>query len=315
MHGFRIMRRLNQTLIRIKSLDLVSVIMEFHQFMPDANYIESELNLPVRSNLEYLLVRLQSLTKLLLRVVYLTKEAARYHLKQLTRAFLFHIFSTFLALSGQLWLFARGVCRQTEKFYSELYTALPILPVTKVNWLPEGYVLPCSLAVWLGKEYEQEILYTPPETDVFSLDEGSTLFTLLECHGMDAEDTLLAREENVPIGDNEQQPATFSAVPKNLLLESKRPDTGEVVKRVPIVSNFDPSQLNHIKSKFHVQQFLTQEQKKRKENRKAAITNGITGAKFVEFNMGLMKEFQRKTSADFVKFFKEQLMELLNGRI
>uniref|UniRef100_A0A182N5B3 DUF4477 domain-containing protein n=1 Tax=Anopheles dirus TaxID=7168 RepID=A0A182N5B3_9DIPT len=310
MHGFQIMRRLNQTLIRIKGMDLVSIIVEFHNFMPNANFIEREVNLPVRSNLEYLLVRLQGLAKLLMRVVYLTKEAARYHLKQLANGFLYHQYSIFLALSGEVWLFARGVCRRTEQFYKKLYTALPILPVTKANWLPEGYDLPSSLAAWLGEEYERDILHCAPDTDVFSLDGDSNIFSLLKTGSIDKEETLLARVENTHTPDRKTLVTSFSSVPTKMLLESLRSDTGELVERAPVVSNFDVSQLNHIKSKFHVQQFLTQERKQRTNNPDGAITNGITEGEFGKLNVRLMKEFKRMTSLEFVLFFKEQLTAL-----
>uniref|UniRef100_A0A182T9T1 Nucleolus and neural progenitor protein-like N-terminal domain-containing protein n=1 Tax=Anopheles maculatus TaxID=74869 RepID=A0A182T9T1_9DIPT len=179
MYGFQIMRRLNQILVRIKSMDLVRVIVDLQSFFPESNYLERQVNLPVRSNLEYLLVRMQGLSKLLLRVVYLTKEAARYHLKQIAIGFLYHMFSMFLGLMGELWLFARAVCRRTVQFYNELYPALAILPKAHKKWLPDGYDLPVNLADWLGEEYEREVLHICESNDALELGVNSNIFTLL----------------------------------------------------------------------------------------------------------------------------------------
>uniref|UniRef100_A0A182PE40 Nucleolus and neural progenitor protein-like N-terminal domain-containing protein n=1 Tax=Anopheles epiroticus TaxID=199890 RepID=A0A182PE40_9DIPT len=318
MHGFQIMRRLNQTLIRIKNMDLTQVIMDFHSFLPDTGYIEREVNLPVRSNLEYMLVRMQGLCKLLMRVVFLTKEAARYHLKQIAINFLYQTFSMFLGLMGELWLFARSVCRRTVQFYDELYPALDILPETKVKWLPNDYQLPESLAEWLGEEYERDILQTEEPTDSLELEGNSNIFSLLQHHAVDEEESLLARFKPASSRDEEEEskPTTFSSVPKALLLHTLRSDTGEVVSRKEgkkNASNFDAKQLDHIRSKFHVQQFIKQERQNRTDSPAKAHTKGISEKQFGDFNVRLMKEFNRLSSAEFVKFFKEQFLELVTG--
>uniref|UniRef100_A0A8W7P1E1 Nucleolus and neural progenitor protein-like N-terminal domain-containing protein n=1 Tax=Anopheles coluzzii TaxID=1518534 RepID=A0A8W7P1E1_ANOCL len=59
--------------------------MDFHSFPSVSEYIPQTVYMLVRSNLEYLVVRMQGLCKLLMSVVYLTKrtEAARLHVKQM----------------------------------------------------------------------------------------------------------------------------------------------------------------------------------------------------------------------------------------
>lgn len=318
MHGFQIMRRLNQMLIRFKNMDLVRIAMDFHSFLPESNYIDREVNLPVRSNLEHLLVKMQGLSKMLLRVVYLTKEAARYHLKQIATSFLYHMFSMFLALTAELWLFARSVCKWTVQFYDELYPALAILPETKKRWLPEGYQLPASLAAWLGEEYEQEILCKGGRSEALELGVNSNIFTILQHKSKDDEDNFLAHIETACRLDKEDkliQPS-FSTVPKAMLLQSLRSDTGELVQRVEktAAQQFDIGKLNHIRSKFHVQQFLVQERANRTNSPAEALTHGISEIHFGDFNVRLMKNFNQLSSAEFVKYFKNQLQELIENR-
>uniref|UniRef100_A0A182VRH8 Nucleolus and neural progenitor protein-like N-terminal domain-containing protein n=1 Tax=Anopheles minimus TaxID=112268 RepID=A0A182VRH8_9DIPT len=315
MHGFQVMRRLNQMLIRFKNMDLVRIAMDFHSFLPETSYIEREVNLPVRSNLEHLLVKMQGLGKMLLRVVYLTKEAARYHLKQIANGFLYHMYSMFLALAAELWLFARSVCKRTVQFYDELYPALVILPVSKKKWLPEGYELPASLAAWLGEEYEREIMCTGSANQALELGVNSNIFTLLQHKTKDEEENLLAQMETAINMDDEDKLSrpSFSSVPKSMLLQSLRSDTGEVVQRVErtAAQQFDVSKLNHIRSKFHVQQFLLQERAKRTDSSAEAITHGVSEHHFGDFNVRLMMKFNQLSSAEFVKYFKEQLQQLI----
>uniref|UniRef100_A0A8W7PQA6 Nucleolus and neural progenitor protein-like N-terminal domain-containing protein n=2 Tax=Anopheles coluzzii TaxID=1518534 RepID=A0A8W7PQA6_ANOCL len=323
MHGFQVMRRVNQTLIRIKNLDLVQVIMDLHSFLPESEYIPQTVNLPVRSNLEYLLVRMQGLCKLLMRVVYLTKEAARFHVKQIVNMHLYPTYVMFLGLMGELWLFSRSVCRRTVQFYDELYPALEILPETKVSWLPEHYQLPVSLAAWLGEEYERDILQCGDANGATSSNwlgsEGDAdLFTLLQHSTTDGEEQLLSRKQETEAANKGVEEAltapSFSSVPKAMLLQSLRSDTGEVVERkgrnAP-ATQFDAKQLDHIRSKFHVQQFLKQERTNRTDSPAKALTKGLSEQQFGDFNVRLMKEFNRLSSVEFVKFFKEQFLQLV----
>ncbi|XP_053671131.1 uncharacterized protein LOC128721405 [Anopheles nili] len=320
MHGFQIMRRINQTLVRVKNLDLVRALMDFHSFLPESSYIEKEVNLPVRSNLEYVLLRMQTLSKLLLRIVCLCKQAARYHLKQVANKFLFNLYSMFLGLMGELWLFARSVSRRTDHFYSELYTALAILPVTKETWLPESYQFPTSLSSWHGDEFVREILHCADMNSVFDLGADSSIFSLLQHRGMDEDENLLSRSEKAVEKGEETGHASFSSVPKTMLSQSFRSDTGEVISRTdnppgkgPRKKNlyFDPAKLDHIRSKFHVQQFISQERSKRTDTPNDAITSGISEARFGDLNVRLMKQYNRLSSAEFVIFFKEQFLDLI----
>ncbi|XP_035895712.1 uncharacterized protein LOC118504815 [Anopheles stephensi] len=317
MHGFQIMRRINQALVRMKRMNLVHVIMDLHSFFPESNFIDRQVNLPVRSNLEYLLVRMQGLAKLLLRVVYLTKEAARYHLKQIAIVFLYHSFAMFLGLMGELWLFARAICRRTVEFYNRLHPVLNILPnADQQQWLPDGYELPADLAGWLGEEYEREILYICQGKDMLELGVNSNIFNLLDHHSKDEMENELTRmEDEAKTNSKEEKPKpSSSSVPKAMLLQSLRSDTGVQVSRTGKLAfpNFN-RQFNYIKSKFHVQQFIAQERAKRKERPQEAITKGISEREFESFSVQLMRSYNELSSSQFVQMFKDAFQHLLHG--
>ncbi|XP_058057871.1 uncharacterized protein LOC131208942 [Anopheles bellator] len=324
MHGFQIMRRINQTLLRIKNLDLLRDITNFHSFLPESSYIEKMVSLPVRSNLEHLLIRLQGMAKLLMRVVLLTKEAARYQLKQISRAFLFYHNGMFLALMGELWLLARSICRRVNMYYGELYPHLPILPecATMGGWLPAGYRLPANLAEWIGDQYEEEIVRTADAGAVMADLEHSNIFNLLQHQGTDEADDAIKRLNAVADeadGNGPVEEESLTSVPKTMLLQALRSDTGERIDAPKAARNtagtrkvsFDPSKLNHIKSKFQVKQFLIEERSQRTANMQLVATGFVSESQFGDFNVRLMKEYNRLSSADFVKFFKEQFLLLV----
>uniref|UniRef100_A0A2M4ATW3 Nucleolus and neural progenitor protein-like N-terminal domain-containing protein n=1 Tax=Anopheles triannulatus TaxID=58253 RepID=A0A2M4ATW3_9DIPT len=319
MHGFQIMRRINQTLLRIKRLDIVREITDFHSFLPESSYIEKVMRLPVRSNLEHLLIRLQGLAKLMLRVVLLTKDAACYQLKQINRLFLFYHSSTFLALVGELWLLARNICRRVNQYYNELYPMLNILPDCTERWLPDHYTLSVSIAEWIGYQYQEEIIGGSNKKTSIESETSYSIFNLLQHHG--SEETVsvskITKEVRDVADECEPSEASLTSVPKGMLLEVLRSDTGERIESSKKVSRYVPKQsldikqLSHIKSKFQVKQFIVEERDSRMENIKQAVTAAVSESQFGDFNVRLMKEYNRLTSAEFVKFFKEQLILLI----
>ncbi|XP_049530918.1 uncharacterized protein LOC125948677 [Anopheles darlingi] len=319
MHGFQIMRRLNQTLLRIKKLDIVREITDFHSFLPESSYIEKVMRLPVRSNLEHLLIRLQGLAKLLLRVVLLTKDAACYQLKQINRVFLFYHSSIFLALMGELWLLARNISRRVNQYYDELYPMLSILPDCTERWLPNQYTLPPSIAEWIGYQYQEEIVRGSNKKTSIETETAYSIFNLLQHHGSDETVNVsrLTKEVRDVADHSEPSAASLASVPKAMLLEALRSDTGERINSSKKVSgyvpkqSFDVTKLKHIKSKFQVKQFIAEERGNRTENIAQAATAAVSESQFSDFNVLLMKEFNRLSSAEFVKFFKEQLVLLI----
>ncbi|XP_035779551.1 uncharacterized protein LOC118459871 isoform X1 [Anopheles albimanus] len=318
MHGFQIMRRINQTLLRIKRLDIVREITDFHSFLPESSYIEKVMRLPVRSNLEHLLIRLQGLAKLLLRVVLLTKDAACYQLKQINRVFLFYHSSTFLALMGELWLLARNICRRVNLYYDELYPTLGILPVCTDRWLPDQYTLPVSIAEWIGDQYQEEIVRGSTKKTSTETQPSYSIFNLLQHHGPEEPMNALKLTKGARDDVTEECEASLASVPKPMLLEALRSDTGEKIDSlrklsgyVPKSKSFDVTKLNHIKSKFQVKQFIAEERNNRTADYNQSATAGKSESQFGDFNVRLMKEYNRLSSAEFVKFFKEQLVLLI----
>uniref|UniRef100_A0A182IV09 DUF4477 domain-containing protein n=1 Tax=Anopheles atroparvus TaxID=41427 RepID=A0A182IV09_ANOAO len=320
--GFRLLRRLNQTLLRIKSMNIAWEILNFSGFLPDVSYIPTEVNLPVRSNLEYLLVRLQGLIKLLMRVVYLAKEVARYQLKHIADAIFFTQNSVSLALMGEVWVLGRTACRQVDQFYTDLHASLPILPETKASWLPKDYRLPASLAQWLGKEYQEEIVAGGEQTASLDTGEDSTILTLLNQGDSDEllEQIGTIAAKAVKKEEQSYESSLITSLPKMMLLEALKEDTGEaVVSNVgeivdrPVKAGFVATDLDHIRSKFHAKQFIADERAKRAENPMQAITSKVSGAQFNDFHTRLMREFNRLSSADFVALFKEELLALIRS--
>ncbi|KFB53204.1 AGAP003214-PA-like protein [Anopheles sinensis] len=346
MHGFQVMRRLDKTLHRIKGINIYWDVHGFHEFLAADNYTGKEVKLPVRSNLEYLLVRLQGLIKLFMRVVYLAKDAASYQLKLINASFFFHHNALFLSSMGELWSLARNACRKLNKFYTGLYAGLRILPEADEPWLPKDYHLPASLAKWLGSEWDQEIV---PIANLPALDvrREPTLMTIMRAK--EGGDEGAALEKINSIVTNVDEPFIKEESPEREVETPKRPsDDEEVVAtnakaavtvtpakrklgsanpRLKAVSDgevvdaavrpakrsrrFDASVLNDIKSKFHVKQFLEEDRAKRSDKLKQAITWNVSEDEFTDFYARLMKEFNRLSSGEFVSLFKKEFIQMV----
>lgn len=350
MHGFQVMRRLNKTLLRIKGMNLFWDVHGFHEFLPTARSIgRKEVKLPVRSNLEYLLVRLQGLIKLFVRVVYLAKDAARYQLKLLNIHFFFFQNTLFLASMGEMWSMARETCQKLNEFYTALFEGLTILPEAGDPWLPKDYHLPTNLAKWLGDEWKQEIA---SNTNLPALDmrQEVTLMKLMRAKEEGNEAAALQTINSIAVSANktpikQEKPKRGAEIPERFPLTDLSSDVEKVVatndkaavatpaKRKRRLANsnlkagpgeeeaavrpakqprrFDVSVLDGIKSKFHVKQFLEEERAKRSDKIKQPITWNVSEDEFTDFYARLMKEFNRISSGDFVSSFKKEFLQMV----
>ncbi|XP_058130701.1 uncharacterized protein LOC131287748 [Anopheles ziemanni] len=351
MHGFQVMRRLNKTLLRIKGMNIFWDVHSFHEFLAADNYMGKEVKLPVRSNLEYLLVRLQGLIKLFIRVVYLTKDAASYQLKLINMAFFLSQNSIFLASMGELWSLARDACRKLNEFYTGLLAGLRILPESDEPWLPNGYNLPASLAKWLGSEWAQEIV-SNANLPAIDMRKEATLMTLMNAREDGDEGVALEKIKSIVVNvdkkaKKQETPERRVKIPKRLSLADLPTDVEEVVSTKDIAAvvtpakrklgsakstlktgsvgeavdttvrpakqprRFDASMLDGLKSKFNVKQFIEEERAKRSDKLKQPITWRVSEDEFTDFYARLMKDLNRLSSGDFVSFFKKEFVQMV----
>ncbi|XP_058451470.1 uncharacterized protein LOC131430470 [Malaya genurostris] len=315
MHGFRLLKQLNQALLRFRSVDIVRILTDLVSMIPDGSYLEKTVDLPTRASLDYLLVRLQGLTKLFCRIVVLSKNATKYYVRFISMGYFFNISSMFLCLLAEVWYKSRDICRKIVEFYDQLLPLRLLLADDGKDWPSKGGILlPDNLAAWLGSDWTDEIVIKEDQLEILNLRPDTDLYMLLN-----GEEEDLSNSKKIDaLIDAKTIVAKTSVVslPKTLLMEHIKSDVGEVVARQPKHSmndQIDQRSADRLRSKFDVKKFLEQEKQKRKQNLSQALTGKVNSATFNAFAASMMRESGKMSTTDYVKTFKEELAILTGG--
>lgn len=158
--GFKLLRQTNVALCRIKDINIVDVIETFRGTIPDLNILENgRIDLPTKDNFEYLMIRLQSMGKLLCRIIVCAKTASHTFLHYIHRNFFLEASVVFIGLLSQIVDIAHSLCKETIKFYNALYL-LGKYFVTNKKWLPADYQLPQQLETILGDDWKVKSVFS-----------------------------------------------------------------------------------------------------------------------------------------------------------
>lgn len=323
MHGFRLLKRLNQSLLRYRTVDIVYLLTNIASLLPDGNYLEKTAQLPTRANLDYLLVRLQGLGKLFCRIVALAWDAARYYVRFMSTGYFFNVSSMFLCLLAEIWYKSKIICQRIVVFYNQLLPFRSYLQNASEVW-PSGIqcLFPEDLGAWLGEEYSQNISVQDNPAAILNLKPDTNLFLLLtsEKHDLSTNKKIDAFIDNKlakPTSEEEMR----TSIPKALLMQRLKSDEGERVDRKPPKSTkATPSHqprfsADKIKSKFDVKKFIDDEKLKRRTNLSQAVTRDINDKVFNAFANSITRDLNKMGTSDLVKIFKDDLKDLLGGRL
>ncbi|XP_065087232.1 uncharacterized protein LOC135708964 [Ochlerotatus camptorhynchus] len=322
MHGFRLLKRLNQSLLRFRSVDIVHLLTNLASLLPDGNYLEKTAQLPTLANLDYLLVRLQGLGKLFCRIVALAWDAARYYVRFMSTGYFFNISSMFLCLLAEVWFKSKDICQRIVAFYNRLLPFRLFLQNTSEEW-PSGIkcIYPEDLGVWLGEEYSEEILAQDDSAAGLNLKPDTSLFLLLTA---EKEDLSTTKKVDALIDDKLARPSTegeiIASIPKVLLMQRIKSDEGERVDRKRSTSAKNATGMprfnaDKIKSKFDVKKFIDDEKLKRRQDLSQAVTQDVNNNAFNAFATSMIRDLNQMSTGDFVKVFKDELKDLLGGRL
>ncbi|XP_053690910.1 uncharacterized protein LOC128739450 [Sabethes cyaneus] len=316
MHGFQLLKKLKQALQRIASVDIVRILTNVSSTLP--SYLDKTVELPNRAMLDYLLVRLQGLAKLLCRTIVVAKQAARYYIRFISNGYFFNLSSMFLCLLAEIWFKSREMCQRIAAYYDELVPMRSLLVDDGKEWPSKGGVLlPDSFSTWLADDWTEEVVAKPIENDALNLQPDTDLFVLLTG---EAED--LSSKQKVDDQLNKkakaEEPTKRQSIPTNLLMNRIKSDAGETVQRK---SNKSAGKkpvdckavVEKMKSKFDCKQFLEHEKQKRKENVSLALTRNVKAPTFDKFASKMKRGFDKMSTKDYVTTFKQELKLLLHA--
>lgn len=308
MHGFRLLKRLNQALVRFRGVDIGRILTNLVSVLPDGNFLESVVELPTRGNLDYLLVRLQGVAKLFCRIVVLAKEAARYYVRFMSSGYFFNLSTMFLCLQAEIWFKSREICKNTVQFYNQLINLRTFLDPGSSQWpSAEGINLPEQLCAWLGDDWTNEIISVDDPSKDLNLQSGTNLFVLLTGEPTDLSTAQKVDKQIAAKLPSEDQ--QIKSIPKALLMQRLSSDLGEAISRKPPADGLDL-----IRSKFDVKKFLDEEKRKRREDPKQAVSKNVPAGEFGVFVAGMTRDMNRLPSGELVREFKQSWKKLIETK-
>ncbi|XP_055640735.1 uncharacterized protein LOC129778089 [Toxorhynchites rutilus septentrionalis] len=320
MHGFRQLKKLKQALLRFRVVDVSHVLSNMSSMLPYTGYLEKSVELPTRSNLDYLLVRLQGLGKLFCRIVVLAKDAAKYYVRFITTSYFFNLTSIFLCLLAEIWCMSKVMCARIVDFYNRLVPFRMLLEDAGKQWPTEGEcVFPDDLATWLGSEWIEEVAARDDSTKSLNLRTDTNLFQLLteEQEDFSSSKEVDRRIENKLSSELDTE-LLQASIPSKLLMQRIRTDDGETIVRESTKSaksELDLSAIDSIRSKYDVKKFLEDEKQRRKQNLTLALTRTVNESTFSVFSTSMMRDLHKLSTKDYVTLFKDEFGSLVVGKM
>ncbi|KRT80025.1 hypothetical protein AMK59_6561 [Oryctes borbonicus] len=151
--GLKSMEKLNRTLLQFKYLEFCSILEDFISLLPESN---SDLYLPSRNMLDYILVRLQGATYLMNRASDVAQIVADNMGSRVCIGHSWKVGMIVLALVSRIWFICRNITKYCCHFYTNIKSVRDILSDMGNSWLPENYSLPQCLETWLDISWVNE---------------------------------------------------------------------------------------------------------------------------------------------------------------
>ncbi|KAG6453062.1 uncharacterized protein LOC115445396 [Manduca sexta] len=143
--GYRYFKKVNTGLHRYLVLNFLKDIESFMSVLPRSD----DEYLPTRQMLEYILVRLLTFSKILLRISVCSKQAAVFYLDRLKRGESYWMCLMPYALLSRVWSISKVLLNHSTRWYRILYSYLDKLKLQGLQFLPSQYKLPGDIEIWL----------------------------------------------------------------------------------------------------------------------------------------------------------------------
>lgn len=251
--GFHEMRKVHQALSRYSKMDIIGTIENFHAFLPEPEGLK-KIRVPYRENIEYILLKLQGLSKLFLRIIACCKKSASYFLRMVWNAGFLLKGTIFVANLGKIWDMSREMCKELIFGYDKIFQYKDLVKARRTIFGSDSYGFPEKLGEWLGDDYKdlvlkesteiQALMQMEPETESENLIPSKTDIDLeiveMEDCGVPIKRSLVAEIQKVEIcpGNHHSIEALNSkkSVKKFLTIESNyrklNPEKSVTIKKL-----------------------------------------------------------------------------------
>lgn len=161
---FKALEKVYKALYNYFEINISNDLQSFMNLIP-ARYTE-ETYLPNKNLLDYILVRLQGIVKLLERIVESCKITAYLFNRRIHTGHFWKIGIIIFSLVSRIYILAKHSAKFICEFYIKLLPFSRQLKNSGRNWLPDGYKLPTDLQKWMDVDWldiddELQIIETP----------------------------------------------------------------------------------------------------------------------------------------------------------
>lgn len=146
--GYKNFKKVNTALHKNLQLNFLKDVEQFQLVLPSED-ADDDIYLPSRQMLEYLLVRLLTFSKIILRIYICSKCAATFYLDRIKRGESHWMSLIPYAVLSRTWSMSWVLIRHSCKWYKSLILYQSKLQSKGLRFLPENYKLPEDLEEWL----------------------------------------------------------------------------------------------------------------------------------------------------------------------
>lgn len=143
--GYRNLKKSYSSLHKYMQINLLKDVENFAAVIPD----ENEDFVPTRQMLEYVLTRIITFSRLMVRIYVCSKQGAVFYLDRVKRGQNHWMSLMPYALLSRVWSICSVLLHHATSWYSCLQPYLALLQVKGVCFLPQDYELPIDLHQWL----------------------------------------------------------------------------------------------------------------------------------------------------------------------
>lgn len=315
MKGLHEMKKSHQALLRYLNMDLAATMETFKGFIADEP--GGKVSVPYRQSLDYILIRLQGLAKLLIRVVECTKYSASFFLGLIKAGSFYMKGVIFLSTLASVWNKSREFC----KFITVQYNVLKefqanIKEKPGVKWIDAQYELPEKLDLWLGEDFESLIINKT--YDIRLLLQEDEIKNFME----DSDDINNALQRIKVEDDDDEDDFEFAAEEmfEEMTIDDKFSNELEIEDFTPISRTIkkedvkEDENLEHclssLTSKDTVMKFLKNESHYRKVDPKKSLSiNKMKKKAWKEFKDEIQRKKELLQETTFINYVKDYLEE------
>lgn len=273
------MCKLNSALCRLLRIDIKTILHNFIGILPDYISSVSDTYLPSISCLEYVLIRLISLHKLMQRIIDCSEMASTYFIQLLNFSHFQDTLILFLSVLSQIWNISHKIAIRTGNYYEKLLNYRFDFPKNKKPWLSDNIEFPEKLEF--------------PQLQNIKKEEGHISKTKINFVNE------LSSTTTPQVSDKSSK--EFKKLHENI-------DLGTIINRNSFSNPTQKSEnyqvIQSINNVNEIRKFFVVEEKRRRQSLKQAITKNITHGEWVTFKKSVINRITANDDKKAIKIFK-----------